>query len=133
MRPKAWDETGCERPALGLGDAEPVRGICPRYARPQPVVFDMHCELELGAVCCKRMRREFRGWSASLGPGDVWLTGPCGVHGDGTWVRFVPEGAGAPAPVSRPAGASEFVLRTREAGARIDRLFLTPRAEEMPR
>ncbi len=57
---------------------------------------------------------------------------PIGVRKDWTWVRFTPEGAKAPAPILLPAGRSELSLRTREAGAQVDRLFLAPTAEARP-
>ena len=56
-----------------------------------------------------------------------------GVHKDWTWVRFTPEKAKTPTPISIPAGRSELTVLTREPGAQIDRLFLTVRADESPR
>jgi hypothetical protein len=55
-----------------------------------------------------------------------------GVRREWTWVRFTPEGAKIPTPIALPAGRSELILRTREAGAQIDRLFLSPTADGKP-
>ena len=46
---------------------------------PQP--WDMHYALELGLVCEGRMKRVYRDWETTLGPGQFWLCGTCEPHG----------------------------------------------------
>lgn len=58
---------------------------------------------------------------------------PTGVHADWQWVPLIMGGGREPSAISLPAGTVNLQLRVREAGTKIDRLFLTPRAEERPR
>jgi hypothetical protein len=41
-------------------------------------------------------------------------------------------GAGRPAEVLLPQGRVRFEIRGREDGAKIDRLFITPKADDKP-
>jgi hypothetical protein len=48
---------------------------------------------------------------------------PTGVRSKWTWVRFTPDAKTAPA-LTLPKGAITLDIRVREAGAKLDRLFL---------
>lgn len=56
---------------------------------------------------------------------------PTGVHKTWTWVRFTPDAKMAPA-LTLPKGEVTFEIRVREAGAKIDRLFLTTDPQAQP-
>lgn len=58
---------------------------------------------------------------------------PTGVRQDWQWVPLVIGGGRAPTAVDFPAGTVSLQLRVREAGTKVDRLFLTSRADERPR
>lgn len=60
-------------------------------------------------------------------------TWPTGTHKKWQWVRVMPERTKTPPPITLPAGALSLQLRVREAGTKIDRLFLTPQATVEPR
>ncbi|MCX6898616.1 MAG: hypothetical protein NT105_07950 [Verrucomicrobia bacterium] len=60
----------------------------------------------------------------------TWATG---VHKQWTWTRVTLEHTKPPMPISLPAGTVNLQFRVREAGAKIDRLFLTPQATAEPR
>lgn len=62
-----------------------------------------------------------------LGP-TTWATG---VHKSWTWVRFTPD-AKTMAALTLPAGEVTFEIRVREAGAKLDRLFLTTDPKAQP-
>jgi hypothetical protein len=57
---------------------------------------------------------------------------PTGVHQEWAWVRFSPE-AKKPFPVVLPQGTTALEIRVREAGAKLDRLFITTDPQEQPR
>ena len=73
--------------------------------------------------------RLFSDWGTILG----WTDRPIGVHETWRWVPLTLSGGREPTPLELPAGMVNLQLRVREAGARIDRLFVTPRAGELPR
>ncbi len=56
---------------------------------------------------------------------------PTGVHREWTWVRFMPEGK-RPFPIPLRQGPATFEIRVREAGAKLDRLFITTDPNETP-
>jgi hypothetical protein len=56
---------------------------------------------------------------------------PTGVHKTWTWVRFTPE-AKTVSAVTLPKGEVTFEIRVREAGAKLDRLFLTTDPKAQP-
>ncbi|MCX7888084.1 MAG: hypothetical protein N3B01_12640, partial [Verrucomicrobiae bacterium] len=51
---------------------------------------------------------------------------PTGVRKDWQWVPFVSGGKGEPVPLDLPSGTVCIQLRVREAGAKMDRLYVTP-------
>ncbi len=55
-----------------------------------------------------------------------------GTHKEWTWVRFNPAGTRIPAPLSLPGGTMELQIKVREAGARLDRLYLCRELESVP-
>ncbi len=57
---------------------------------------------------------------------------PLGVHKQWTWTRFNGERGKEALPLSLPAGEINLELRVREAGTKIDRLYLSLRPEERP-
>jgi hypothetical protein len=58
---------------------------------------------------------------------------PTGVRPTWQWIPFVIGGGRAATPLELPAGTVNLQLRVREAGSKMDRLFITPRADERPR
>ncbi|MBI5684777.1 MAG: hypothetical protein HZC54_06830 [Verrucomicrobia bacterium] len=60
-------------------------------------------------------------------------TWPTGTRKQWQWIRVTPERMKSPVPLTLPAGPVSLQLRVREAGTKIDRLFLTPQAAAEPR
>jgi hypothetical protein len=60
-------------------------------------------------------------------------TWPTGTHKQWKWIRVTLEKTKPPMPISLPAGTVNLQIRVREAGTKIDRLFLTPQAAAEPR
>ncbi|MBI5396959.1 MAG: hypothetical protein HZA91_16810 [Verrucomicrobia bacterium] len=58
---------------------------------------------------------------------------PTSVRKDWQWLPLAIGGGRAPTALELPAGTVSLQLRVREAGTKMDRLFITPRAEEPPR
>ncbi|MBM3859339.1 MAG: hypothetical protein FJ395_06780 [Verrucomicrobia bacterium] len=58
---------------------------------------------------------------------------PTGVRKDWEWIPLAIGGGRAPTALDLPSGLVNFQLRVREAGTKMDRLFITPRADERPR
>lgn len=58
---------------------------------------------------------------------------PTGVRRDWQWIPFAPDGQREPMPLELPSGTVNVQLRVREAGTKMDRLYLTPRAHDRPR
>lgn len=56
-----------------------------------------------------------------------------GTHKQWTWVRFTPENSRLPQAIKLPAGDLDLQVRVREAGTKIDRLYLTRNREEVPK
>jgi AraC-like DNA-binding protein len=67
--------------AFGLNEAEPLRGMHYRWARPEQSRHDMHHGLEFGIVLRGRMRRQYRHWQCELRAGQVWMCGMWEPHG----------------------------------------------------
>lgn len=59
-----------------------------------------------------------------------WATG---VHKDWQWTPLAIGGGRKPTAMELPAGMVNLQLRVREAGTKMDRLFITPSADERPR
>jgi hypothetical protein len=60
-------------------------------------------------------------------------TWPTGTRKQWQWIRVTPERTKPPAPLALPAGSLSLQLRIREAGTKIDQLFLTPQATVEPK
>ncbi|MCX6910647.1 MAG: hypothetical protein NTY01_21760 [Verrucomicrobia bacterium] len=60
-------------------------------------------------------------------------TWPTGTRKQWQWTRVTLERTKPPMPIALPAGSVSLQLRVREAGTKIDRLFLTPQAAAEPR
>jgi hypothetical protein len=60
-------------------------------------------------------------------------TWPTGTRKQWQWIRVTLEKTKSPMPLSLPAGPVSLQLRVREAGTKIDRIFLTPQAAAEPR
>lgn len=57
------------------------------YTAPTDFLLDMHFDMEIGVVCSGVMQRQYRGWTADLLPGQIWLCGMFEPHSCGI-VRF---------------------------------------------
>ncbi len=50
------------------------------YTEPADFLLDLHLELEIGIVCSGVMQRQYKGWNANLGPGQIWICGMLEPH-----------------------------------------------------
>jgi len=62
-------------------------------------------------------------------PLTAWQTG---THTEWEWAQVRLGGARAPIPLKLPAGEVNLQFRVREDGTKLDRLFITPKADEKP-
>lgn len=60
-------------------------------------------------------------------------TWPTGTHKQWQWIRVTLEHTKPPLPITLPASSVSLQFRVREAGTKIDRLFLTPQVAVEPR
>ena len=68
--------------------------------------------------------------SAEIMPVMAW---PTRVHKTWEWTPMTLDGGKAPSTLKLPQGTVTLQLRVREAGTKIDRLFLTPNKDERPK
>jgi len=66
---------------LGLSTARPIRASVSVVGQVSEPRFDLHYGLELGILLSGRMRRDYSGWKAELGPGEAWYCGMWERHG----------------------------------------------------